>query len=103
MGCATHVDVNGEFVAADDAGRRVQDDGMTDGSPFRVQRLLHPQRPQVLAADQEGRRVAALEAEMEAGLPGGGGDRFGGMHPIIIAKEVRAPDLFPCPRRYPGG
>ena len=73
MGVRFHVDLDGEPVAADNPCWRMQDDGVTNFPPFRIQCLLYPQWPTVLVAGKDRRIVAPLKLHRQSRLPTGGG------------------------------
>jgi len=67
------LDLDAQLVAAGNAGRRVQHDGVADLPPFRVKCLLDAQRPFVAARCQHGSAMFTLaprKAQGQAGLPG---------------------------------
>jgi hypothetical protein len=66
-GAEPHRDV--ERVAADHAAGRMNDDDLAGARPFRVQRLLHPQRARMRAADQARGPGVVGEVEAQGGAP----------------------------------
>ena len=65
----TGIDTDGEPVSTDHAARRMDDHALADTLPFRVERLLHHQRPDVRARRQQRPLTHAPVAKIEAGAP----------------------------------
>jgi len=60
---------NTQTIPADNAGRRMQHNGMTHRFALGVERLLHPQRAGVAIARQYRARAVAGEIQREMGVP----------------------------------
>lgn len=82
------------LVAAADAGRRMQYDGVAEFRSFGVERLLDAQRTGILAAGEDRVRTAPLEAEAQPSLPGSLGQqgigKTGGHATIFDAGHANA-------------
>jgi len=87
-----------ELIAARHARGRMHDDRVADVAAFRVERLLHHQRAVVPAPGEDRLCAAALEAELELGLPGLR-DGLGELHGPIIPPAMPSPGRAPCRRR----
>src|SRR5258706_9597588 len=77
------VDAQPELVAADDAARRMDHDGVAHALAFRVERLLHDQWAVVLSAAKHRTGSLGRKTEREAGLPRCN-NGLGQAHPKII-------------------
>jgi hypothetical protein len=56
----SHVSIDGQRVATDDSGRRVNDDVVADGVALRIERPLYDKRSFEGAPAQDDARAAAL-------------------------------------------
>ena len=92
-----------ELVAARDAPRRMNEDGMADRVAFGVERLLDDKRPFVTTFREDGASAAPFEFERELCAPAADFDRICDVHePInmhlrIILRAVASRPAPPCP------
>ena len=75
MRAGRDVDLDRQMIAAGNAGRRVQDDGLAHRVAFRVERLLYAQRAAMAVFVQHGAFAGTGEAEAQFGMPGRNGFR----------------------------
>ena len=107
-----HPDLQTQRVAPRDTGGRMQHQGVTHLGAFRVERLLHPQRPLVAIVAQHAAGACAGEAQVQLGMPGRGGDGEAGRHGAGLWRKRRGRGIRNCAhlrggrpglRRRPGG